>query len=747
MNVEFAEPPAPSSAAQDFPPTEAHLADYWAVVVKRHRLIVASITLALLIGVAFSMLSRPTYKATTVLDIEREKGTAMDISSTPAVYPSYDLEFLPTQTRLMKSREIAERVVRRLNLAGNLRSGKAASPEAADLLARAASDLQGHIDVKPIRGTNLVELSFVGLSPKAAADVANAIADAYIDWNIESKFQVLGQASQFLSSQIEQVKGEIDEKERQLQAYSRQKDIVSIDPQSNVTTQRLESLNRDYANAVADRVAKEARYHEVSTARPDSIADTLSNGLVSQLRNEQAKMEREYAEKLNLFKPEWPAMQQLNAQIDKGRQHLDSVIEETVAKARDIAKSDYETALRREESLKGVLQGQKSEAMTQNTNAVEYNNLRVEVETKRALLDTLLKRNAETQVNSRLRGERLSNIRVVDRALPPGARFRPSYTENLRLSLLFGCAFGIAVAFLLEYLDRSLRSPEQVEKILRLPALGVIPAVHSSRSARAYGAAYGYGARLTPKTVATADENIPIELLPHDQPRSTVAEAYRAFRTALLLSKAGGVNTFAITSSMPAEGKTSTALNLAIVLGQLGKRVLIIDGDLHKPRMHELLRLSKRVGLVSILAENVAAASAVQNTAIPNVFAITAGPNSPNPSGLLASEGMKKLLESVRANFDYVVIDTPPVSPVADAIVLGNQVDGVVLTVRGGWTPREQVTRTRDKLIRSNVKILGVLINNLEDEPTPYGRYYPYSRKRSDRDQPYAETPRVAASR
>ena len=732
---------------------EIHLAEYWNVVVKRRRLIGLCVALILIVGAVISLLSRPSYKAITTLDIEKDKASPVDVASGPVTYAGFDPEFLPTQTRLMKSREVAERVVERLNLAQNSELNPATKglfqktdPAVAgkDVIARTALKVQEITEVVPIRGTNLVELSSVASSPKLAADLANSIADAYIDWNLESKFQVVGQASQFLSTQIEQLKSEIDRKEQQLQAYGRSKDIVSVDPRANGTLQNLESLNKDYADAVADRVAKEARYHEVQTARADTIADTLSNGMVSQLRNDQARLEREYAEKLNLFKPEWPAMQQLKAQIDKSHQHLDSVIQETVSKARDVARSDYLTSLRREESLKAVLQGQKSDAMTLNSNAVEYTNLKTEVDTKRNMLDTLLKKNAETQVASRLRGERLSNVRVVDRALPPTKRFRPSYSKNAMLSLFLGAVLGIGLAFLLEYLDRSLRTAEQVERALRLPALGIIPAV----GAEGGGYGYGYGMRaLRGRKNAEKGkaEKIPIELLPHEQPRSTIAEAYRAFRTSLLLSRAGGIKVIAITSTLPSEGKTSTALNLAVVLGQLGKRVVLVDADLHKPRLHETLRISNRVGLVSILAENIAPTEAIQKTAVPGVFVVTAGPNSPNPSGLLSSDAMKKFLEFVSMNFDYVVLDTPPVSPISDALLLGNLTDGVVLTVKGGKTPREQIIRVRDKLLRANVKILGVLINNLVENAPGYGKYYSYGKEYGTTTKPYAEEPKAAA--
>ncbi len=719
--------------------TENHFAEYWAILVQRRRLILVAVAVSLAISAVLSFMARPLYQATAVLNVEREKGGPLDIGSGAVSYDWYNPEFLPTQIRLMRSREIAERAVIRMNLLENpdfnpplagaarqVSTGASAkeTPQGARALTRAAMMIQGGIQTNPIRGTNLVEVSFVAGSAKVAADVANAVADAYIDWKLETKYQVVGQASQFLSKQIEQLKGEVDGKERDLQAYGREKDIISVDPHQNVTLQKLEALNRDYAAAVADRVAKEARYYEVQTARPDATADSLSNGLVTQLRNDLLKSERDYAEKLNIYKPEWPAMQQLRTQIQKGHQHLDTVIEETVAKAKETARTDYQTAHRREESLKEVLRVQKTEAMTLNSNAVEYNNLRVEVSTKRALMDTLLKRQSETEVMSRLRGTRESGVRIVDRALPPSYRFSPSYRRSAMLGLFLGLAAGVGLAFFLEYLDRSIRTTEQVEKILGLPALGVIPAAGSTgKRGHGYGG-YGYGLKVRRTKSATKvverEEKVSIEMLPHLQMRSAVAEAYRLFRTSVLLSSAGGWKSLVITSSVPGEGKTSTTLNLAIVLGQLGRRVLVVDADLHKPRLHEVVKLSNRVGLVSVLAEGCEIVAALQKTDLPGVTVMTSGPLSPNPSGLLSSKRMEKLLAVLVDNFDHILFDSPPVQPVADALLLGQMADGMVICVKGGSTPREVVIRSRDKLRMAGARILGVLINNLPDPGTVY---------------------------
>ncbi len=712
--------PLPMVATEEF-----QLTEYWHTLVRRWKLVALCVTLAVILGAVYSLAAKPTYRSTVVLDVEREGGGSVEVG--PATSRGYDLEYLPTQKELIQSREVAERVVRKLNLTSNpefmgtkkrnpLRPAPGAKPAAgspAQEIAAAAISVQRHTEVVTVRGTRLFELSYVAGSPKLAAEIANAIAAAYIEWSLESAFQVVGQTSDFLKTQTEQVRKELEVKEQQLLAYGRQKDIVTSDPQASGTVKNLDALNADYASALADRVQKEAKYYQLRTARPDAVAETLSNGLIGSIRADQARLERDYAEKLNLYKPEWPAMLQLKAQIDKGRQNLEAAIQDTVSKARETARNDYMTALRREESLKGVLRSQKSDVMANNADAVEYNNLKAQVDAKRTLLDGLLKKQSEAEVISRGNRERASNVRIVDTALPPTSRNSPSYRKNGMVSLVGGGLLGVGLAFLFSYLDRSLRTAEQVQQYLHLPTLGVIPALSTEGDGNAYR-------RLSRKKMPTEAEGVAIELLPHQNSRSRVAESYRAFRAALLLSRAGGVKSFVITSSFPREGKTATSINLAVVLAQLGKRVLLVDADLHRPRIHEILRVSNRVGLVSILAENLSPDRAILKTDVPNLFVVPSGPSSPNPSGLLASDAMSGFLEMAAVNFDYLVLDTPPVAPVADALVLGNQTDGVVICVHGGKTPRDQVARVRDRLLLSNVRILGVVINNTSDRSRGY---------------------------
>lgn len=720
----------PFDAPESEPAAGAHLADYASMLLRRRWLVAACVAVGLVAAIAVSVATPPSYRARAVLDIGNERTAGMDLglSETPAAPAEPDPDFQATQVRLIRSVEIGRRVVAKLDLAATplfaakrgLFSRKASPPksaaEAQKRLVWLAGKVRDGMEVNPVRGTTLVEVAYVSRSPVEAAAVANAAADAYIEWKVDSMYGAMNQISTFLGTQIAELKREIDAQQQQLLEFGKQNDVVSADPQSNSGLQNFEALNREYETAVADRVAKEARYHALLSASASTAAsDPAQALLVNQLQTDQAKLEREYAEKLNLFKPEWPGMIELKAQIDKGRQHLEQVVGQAAGKTRDVAKNDYLAAQTREASLAAALRSQKAQTMEGNNNAVQYNNLRGEIDTKRALLDTLVRRQAETEVLARQKGARESNARVVDRAQPPASRFRPSYKLNGFLGLLGGTGVGILLVLFLEYMDRTFRSPAEIHRYLGLPTLGTIP-----ETAPSGGGLRRFGG---PDRAGRAPE-----LLPYQEPHSAAAEAYRRVRTALLLSTAGGVKSIVVTSGFAREGKTCTAANLAVILAQLDARVLLIDADLHQPRLHEIFRVSGRTGLVSILAGNADPDRCIVKTAVPGLFLLPAGPESPNPSGLLSSAAMSQLLERSRREYDYVVIDTPPLFPIADGLVLGHQTDGVVLCVRAGKTLRPQALRAKEALLQNRNRVIGVILNALPvrsggyDEG--YGLYY-----------------------
>lgn len=729
--------------------SEFHISQWLGVVRRRRLLLVIVAGLVTAISIVLYFMTPRQYRATTVLQIERRPTSAAAMQQPMQIDDWFDAQsFYPTQYRLLQSRGLAERVVKNLRLADDpvFNPGRARVPggsggavtasDDAATLSGLAYGVLGGLEVNPIRNTRLVEVSYVATTPELAARVANGVADAYIDWGVETRFATVGKASTFLTSQIEALKQEIQDKEAQLQAYSRRSDIVALDPSSNVTLQRLEALNKDYVGAVSERIGKEAHYKELANSPDDIVADTVSGGLVTQLRGEQLKLERDYATKLNTYKPEWPAMKELKAQIDKGRQHLANVTQEMVGKARDSARAEYQGALRREQALSDELARQKGEAMQLNSAAVEYNNLKVEVSTRRTLLDELVRKQSETEVASRLQGTHDSNIVVVDRALVPGGPYRPSLRRNLGLGLVLGLALGLGFVFFVEYLDRSVKTAEDVDRILSLPVLAVIPDVARSSNGYGYGGSYGYGygqrrSKGQPARPTLAGQKSggdagagQIELVSHFKPRLAVSEAYRSLRTALLLSTTNRLKSVVLTSAIPGEGKTSTAVNLAVVLAQLGRQVLLVDADLRKPRLHEVFGVSNRIGLVSFLTGSADETGIFLRTSVPNLFLTPTGPVPPNPSELLSSERMMDFVAVAYQRFENVVFDSPPILPVTDATVLGAMSDGVVLCVGSGMVLREDARTCRQRLQLSDVRILGAALNRFREHHGRYGKRY-----------------------
>jgi polysaccharide biosynthesis transport protein len=740
-------PPTPEGSAPPEAEFEFNLAEYLGMARRHWKLMVVVCLLTLAGALAHYFMTPRAYLASATLQIERRSLTPLVSPQNPYFENYWNMEFYPTQYELLKSRELAERVVKHLDLMSDPAFNPAAAAEAgragkatatADdddaTLGRLAEQLRGGLNVEPVRTTQLVVISFQSSSAEFAAKAVNGFAEAFIDMGVESRFATAGKVSSFLTSQIQTLKREIDDKEAKLQAFGRRSDIVTLDPASNVTLQRLQALNGNYIEAKKTRIEKEAEYHELLASPKETVADTLSGGMVGDMRTEQMRLEREYDTKLKTYKPDWPAMVDLRSQIDKGRQHLAGVVEEMVDKAQKTSYAAFQTALRQEEALQAELNKLKSEAMDQSSEAVEYNNLQTEVKTRRELLNDLLRRQSESEVTARLQDTRDSNVHIVDHALVPGIPFQPSMRKDVTSGLMVGVLFSIVLTLLVEFMDRTIKAPEEVERRLGLPTLAVIPDIaDTSRSygyLYRYGYGYGYGEpragrprparagkgkrKSGPAAVVEGkggDDDVQIELVPHERPRTPISEAYRSLRTALLLSSADELKVIAVTSAEAGEGKTATAANLAVVLAQLGRQVLIVDGDLRKPRLHQVFRTTNRAGLVTQLTGAAEGEPPFLRTEIPNLSFTPSGPIPPNPSELLSSERMREWLQAARQRFDTVILDTPPVLAVTDSTILGVLADGVVLTLRTGKVTREDARACRDRLRYAGVRVLGVVLN------------------------------------
>jgi polysaccharide biosynthesis transport protein len=734
------------------PESELNLAEYLGMLRRHWKLAAVCCALGLVGAGIHYTITPKTYQSTSIIQIERRNLTPLGNGQNPWLENYWNMEFYPTQYELLQSRGLAERVVKSLDLMedpafnpGAAREGGRRGTAEADeaVLGTLADQLRGGLSVEPVRSTQLVQLSFRAASPEFAAKAANAFAEAYIDMGVEDRFATAGKASTFLSSQIEKLKEEISDKETQLQAFSRRSDIVTMDPATNVTLKRLEALNGQYIDAKRQRIEREALYHETLSGPRESMSDSLTNGVASDQRTQILRLEREYETKLKTYKPDFPDMVALKAEIEKARQHLNEVTGEQINRVKSTALAAYQTALRQEQELEGDLNTLKREAIDQNSAAVGYTNLKVEIQTRRDLLDELLRKQSETEVAVRLQDTRQSNIRIIDKAMVPGGPFQPSLRKDVTYGLLLGLLFGIGCAVLIEVLDRTVKAPEEVERKLGLPTLAVIHDL--AESGKYYGySSYGYGEtpaderpRARPgkvpaggwrekKVAAASPPPSQIELVPHERPRTLISESYRSLRTALMLSSARELKTIAVTSAVAGEGKTATAANLAVVLAQLGRQVLLVDCDLRKPRLHQVFRVSNRFGLVNQLTATAEPETVFLPTEVPNLWLTSSGPIPPNPSELLSSDRMRDWLKAVRTRFDFVVLDTPPALAVTDATIVGMLADGVVLTLRSGKVTREEARLCRDRLRQSGIKILGAVLNRYRSLQTGLGKRYRY---------------------
>jgi succinoglycan biosynthesis transport protein ExoP len=709
---------------------EVHLSHYWNVIYKRWK-IAAAILFVVMAGTFLaSYFSKPTYRSQVQLQIERENPNQLTVEDLFGVAVD-EQEFMQTQYVLLSSRGLAARTIREHNLLtdpdfyppGVTGKTPAQIQEITDSMAPA---LVGSLSVLPVKNTSLVDIAYVAATPRLAQKVAEAVAESYVHMNSEKKFDATRQASEFLTKQIEQTKSEIETAQQHLNQYGASKGIISTADASNVTVQKLTQLNSDLTNATNDRIQKEAAYQALLHTPPESIA--TSDPLVIKVADDESRLQRDYQQKLTVYRADSPDMVQLRGQVEKARAARQGAILQAYEKAKSAARADMSAAQSREASMRTAFEQQKGETLKLNENAFTYTDLRSEIESKRALLDQLTKRLNETEVTSRLRGSNSSNIHLIDHAQLPRERFNVTMRRNLQSAFPLGIILGLAAIFFLEYMDRSIKTPEELERVTHLASLGVIPAATS------VGREYGYGvgklrAVAGPDAKADADRPMEVELVPFRDSRSPIAEAYRAFRTSLLLASASSPKVMVITSTFAREGKTTTSVNLATVLAQMGKPVLLVDADLRRPRLQKVFRDKMNLGLVNYLAANIPIDDVIQTTEVPNLSVILSGPTPPNPSELLASDRMKHLIEEMRSRFAYVIFDSPPVMAVTDAIVLASSADGVVLTVHGGNTPRELVQRAAERLRQSNIPVLGALLNNLDLQQYGYTykkNYYDY---------------------
>jgi succinoglycan biosynthesis transport protein ExoP len=725
-----------SAAPYSYTPLAARqpsLLDYWRIIQKRKWLVLACTAVVITLALIWSLRMTRIYVAWSRISINSGNANFLGFNDPSGkAAPEYVDEDLgiETQVKVLQSDTLALEVTRELRLdqdprfAGTVPSTLArnssvvltGSPQIDP--AREAGLIgafrQG-LEVIPIHSTRLVEVRFSSPDPRLAAEIVNGLVKTYIEQNYKSRYESTMQAADWISKQLADLQIKVETSQEKLVRYEKEHEIVGVDEKQNIITSKLEELNKQLTAAETDRIQREAVYELTLSQNPEALSTLAQNDYLQKLRAQEEELQSQYAETNLHFGSAYPTVVELRERIH----HVEAAINTEIKWTIDRTKNDYLGALQREKMLRQVFEQQKQEANTLNESAIEYNLLKRDAESNRQLYDGLLQKLKEAGISAGLNS---SNIHIVDAARVPVTPAKPDIKRNLEMALLLGLAMGIGLVFLLEAMDTTVRTPEQVEVLSGLPSLGIVPKTLRLSDET----------KDVPRLLAVGSNNSNgrdnLSLVTHLRPNSQVSESYRALRTSILLSSLGAPpKAILVTSALPQEGKTTTSINAAISLAQYGRRVLLIDADLRRPGIHVALGIKQVAGLSNLLAGSAVEGSVIISYAqVPNLSVLPAGPTPPHPAELLGSGLMKNLLTQWREEYDHIVLDSPPAISVTDAVLLSSEVDRVILVIRSGETTKAALRRVCELFRQVNANVMGVVVNAF-DLKSPDHYYYNYS--------------------
>ncbi|MGB2591156.1 MAG: polysaccharide biosynthesis tyrosine autokinase [Candidatus Acidiferrum sp.] len=721
-------PPSSRLPGWDLSPREPHLYDYL-LILRKHQWLILSFLVAVVTIVSIATFRmQSVYVATARIEIDRENANILPFQGADPYEFMLDQDnYIETQSRILTSETLALQTIRSSGLGARAEYASPNGPSEALAIGSLENQKRppelgaflGSLSVKRVPNSQLLDVSFESTDPQFAARIVNEHIKNFQEQNIRSRYDETTRATAWLHDELDELKIKVQQSEDKRIAYERQNQIWTLDDKQNITTQRLADINKALTDAQEDRMKKEALYEFAKAGGVSGVPQLRDNPVMQGLIQKREATQEEYNDALSQYGPNFPKVQRLQQLL----KDIDQQLQKEKSDSLDHIESDFREARQREELLTQALDQQKSEANVMAERLVEYNILTREAEANKTLYDGLMTKLKEVGISAALQS---SNIRVVDPAMIPTFPSRPAKARNIVLAFLVGLVGGIGLALMREYLDNTVKTPDDIETLARLPSLAVVP-----QFADANG--NGNRKRLLPG-ISTNGHDKRIELVAQHLPKSQMSEAFRALRTSLLLSQPGRPpQVILVTSALPREGKTTAAANLAVTLAQLGDRTVLVDADLRKPGVGRLLNLGngKYAGLSSYLA-GVSSLDlvTVPHPTIPNLVAIPTGPLPPNPADLLSSNRLAEAIEELRSKFKFIVIDSPPVMAATDAVILSVQTDGVLLVVRSGETPKEAFTRTRDLLNSVKCHILGVVLNAVDSGAPDYYysyRYYPYS--------------------
>ncbi len=731
-------PPVPAhrswplaSEAEDRP----DLREYARILSERRNVVAGTLAVVVATTLLASILVTPQYRATTVLQIERQGPDILTFKDVVGVDPASYQDFYQTQYKILQSRSVLRKTAERLDLLNRpefaTRKGSPAErlmnwargllghrQEPEDPLEPAFEFLEDGLSVDPVRNSHLVRVSFTDRDPRLAADVANALAASYIEFQLESRYSTTATASDFLTKQVSRLQAEIAALERQLQDYSRKAEILALsDGTQDISERALADLNQQLVQARGRLALAEARLEALRRTPPDGLQEVLNSPLVVKLKADQAEVERRFSQMAERFKADWPALQQLREELDQARRRLETETETIARRVRGVAESEVARARAEVARLERQVEGQKQEVQRVNLAAIEHGKLQAEIASRRKVLEDLVARQSQTETSEQLRDTATSNIRIVDPAEVPKEPASPKKKLNVLLATILGLTTGVGFAFLFDYLDNTVRTEQDIAR--HAPGLALLGHVPLHEPLRA----------VEGDKEAAEEPSSPVALASHLEPRSAVAEAFKNLRTSLLLaSPERPPRHVLVTSCEPGDGKSTVTLNLGIVLAQMGRKVAVVDGDLRRPRVHRMLGLGNGAGLTTYLTGNAVFEEVLRESAIPNLWAVPSGPVPPNPSELLDSPRLEALLDRLdrEGRFDHVLFDATPVLQVADAVILASRMDATILVVRAAVTSRTSLAQGISRLRQSKARVAGAVLNAVSEKAGYY--YYRYYR-------------------
>ena len=765
--------------------SDIHLLDYWRAVRKRLWLVISIVVLITMLSVIYVARKPDIYQAGARVQVDLENSGAL-VGKTPYVFgPTNDPTYFNTQLQILISPGLMRRVVKALDLEHNpdffkgnstqkrstwqtvkamvglggvskpadnpnakdelqLRNTGTVSAAHEDLaeakrLAPYVAAILGGLKVDPVKETRglyketrLIDITFTHTDPEVAARVVNAIAKTYVFNNLEKKGETNTTTAEFLEKRIAELQQKVRTDEEKLANYAKNNEIISLDPNQNTVVERLAGLNKQLLEAENERIEAESKYNAAKTGGAAIALADLDAKQANDTESKLADLRQKRALLMVDATEEAPEVKEIDQQIAE----LDRQLKDLRSRKSSMILTNLETSYRqtqdREQQLRRSFEKQRGETLTQNEAAINYRIIQQEIETNKTLLDNLLQRSKENDV---IMASKPNNISVVDYAITPEGPIGPNRTRTVFVALFLALGLGVGFALLLEYLDDTVHSTEEVERLLHLPALAVIPSAVGNGKRRLL-------ARPGALQKRNGNPGDNPELLMNVDGRSPLAESYRHLRTSVLLSTAGRApRSLLVTSSLPGEGKTTTAVNTAVSLAQTGASVVIIDADMRRPRLRSIFGLSDRAGLSSILSSELSDAEVlamVSQVPVNGLHVLTAGPIPPNPAELLGSDEMRRLMIILQSKFNHVVVDSPPVSSFTDGVLISSMVDGVLLVVHGGKSSRHVVKRSRQLLQDVGAKIFGVVLNNVNLQSHDYyyyQRYYGSRNYKSDGEE------------